>query len=279
MERPIKSIVIFTIDSLYSAIILNKILPELSKNIKLIIVSDRYKGKHGSFLKQFRKNLIKSGWNFIVYLNLIFVLHNFFIAAHYLYSRFQKLSPKLLSIKRLSKQLNIPVLKVADVNSHHTEKILTEINPDIIVSCYFDQLIRRNIFDIPKIETINFHSGSLPTYRGPFPTFWALLHGQKNFSIHAHVVEEKFDTGPTFAKCNYSPIKITSLLKLECELYRKMGEFILEFFSDFNHNNKLAVPNNGVEGYYGFPSKKDIIKMQDRGIPLYSVYDFLKEFF
>lgn len=97
-----------------------------------------------------------------------------------------------------AKERGISAIRLLVVNSNFVEQILKEIQPDIVISCYFDQLIRKNIFDIPKIETINFHSGSLPTYRGPFPTFWALLHGQKKFSIHAHVVEEKFDTGPTF---------------------------------------------------------------------------------
>ena len=273
------SIVIFTIDSLYSVIILNQILPVLRNKVALIVLSDRYKGKHGSFFKQFRKNLSRSGWSFVLYLNLIFVLHNFFIFFHNIYFKFSKTIPNFLTISYLTRKFNIPVIKIADINSHRSEKILREINPDIIISCYFDQLIKRNIYEIPKIETINFHSGSLPTYRGPFPPFWALLHGQKKFSIHAHVVEEKFDRGPTLAKCDYSPTKITSLLQLECELYREMGKFILEFLSNFNQNNKLTVHDDGTEGYYGFPSKKDIIEMKKMGIPLYNINDFLKELF
>ena len=130
MEREIRSVVFCTMDSLYSTFVLNNLSDNEYQKIKLIIVSDRYGGRRGSFLNQLHRNFYHSGLNFVIYLSYIFVIHR--ILCFFL--------PGCLTIRQLARSKNIPVLQAANINSESLISQLRELEPDLIVSCYFDQL-------------------------------------------------------------------------------------------------------------------------------------------
>ncbi|MDE7079694.1 MAG: methionyl-tRNA formyltransferase [Clostridia bacterium] len=57
------------------------------------------------------------------------------------------------------------------------------INPDIMVTCAFGQIISQEILDIPKYGVINIHASLLPKYRGSSPIQWCLVNGEMQTGI------------------------------------------------------------------------------------------------
>jgi methionyl-tRNA formyltransferase len=89
-------------------------------------------------------------------------------------------------------------------------------NPDVIVVHSMSQLLKENIFTIPKYGTINLHSSYLPEYRGPNPDFWMYYHVDLNPGVTVHYIDAGEDTGDIIYQERYGiPLGIKSPDKLD----------------------------------------------------------------
>ena len=71
---------------------------------------------------------------------------------------------------------------------------ITEIDPDLIITCYFRKIIPKKIISLTK-NIINLHPSYLPYYRGPVPTAWAILNNDKYSGFTIHEIDSGIDTG------------------------------------------------------------------------------------
>ena len=77
---------------------------------------------------------------------------------------------------------NIKVLQYDKIRLQGVED-LKVLNPDLMVTCAYGQIISQEILDIPKYGVINVHASLLPKYRGSAPIQWAILNGEKETGI------------------------------------------------------------------------------------------------
>jgi len=77
-----------------------------------------------------------------------------------------------------------PVKKVAinnNIEVYQPEKIrkeydhILEVNPDVIITCAYGQIIPKELLDAPKYKAINVHASLLPKLRGGSPLHRAIL--------------------------------------------------------------------------------------------------------
>jgi methionyl-tRNA formyltransferase len=87
-------------------------------------------------------------------------------------------------------------IEISDLKNKKTIKQLTNLNCDIIFSCY-DYLIPKEILKKIKIGGINFHPSYLPFNRGRHSTFWAIMN-KTPFGASSHWMDSKFDSGDIF---------------------------------------------------------------------------------
>ena len=101
---------------------------------------------------------------------------------------------RIKSLKEFCKQKNIPyfLMTSSDIS---LEKWVKDKNPDVIIMYSMSQLLKENIFTIPKYGTINLHPALLPKYRGPNPWFWQYYNMEKKFGITLHFIDNGEDTG------------------------------------------------------------------------------------
>ena len=99
------------------------------------------------------------------------------------------------TLRQLCYSNNIPLLKVANVNSPEFIIIVKEYDCDIFVSMSFDQIFKESLINIPRYKTINCHAGKLPFYRGRNVLNWALINDEPEFGITVHFVDSGVDTG------------------------------------------------------------------------------------
>ncbi len=92
-------------------------------------------------------------------------------------------------------RLGVPIIDLPDVNSASSVKTLTDYGCDVFVSMSFDQIMRRRMFSLPKLGTINCHAGMLPFYRGRSVLNWALINGEERIGVTVHFVDDGVDTG------------------------------------------------------------------------------------
>lgn len=86
------------------------------------------------------------------------------------------------------------------VNSKDFKKALLKLNPDIVLVGSWGEKISKEIYDIPKIATINAHPSLLPKYRGPNPYYWVIKNQETVSGVTFHLVDDGFDTGAILAQ-------------------------------------------------------------------------------
>jgi methionyl-tRNA formyltransferase len=89
----------------------------------------------------------------------------------------------------------IPVWDVTRV-SPDLMAAIGALAPDAIVSTYCRAIFPPALLAIPRHGCVNVHPGRLPQYRGPMPTFWALVNGERTCGVTLHKMDAGTDTGP-----------------------------------------------------------------------------------
>ena len=72
---------------------------------------------------------------------------------------------------------------------------LTEVEPDIIVANNWRTWLPPTIFNLPPHGTLNVHDSLLPAYAGFSPLIWALINGEPEVGVTAHLMNETLDAG------------------------------------------------------------------------------------
>jgi methionyl-tRNA formyltransferase len=120
------------------------------------------------------------------------ILSNQALEVAFIVARFETKDPVLAAI---AKKNNIPFLIHANVNSADFINLLQTYQADIFVSMSFNQILKKEIINLPKKGFINCHAGALPFYRGRNILNWALINGESHFGVTVHYIDEGIDTG------------------------------------------------------------------------------------
>jgi methionyl-tRNA formyltransferase len=80
---------------------------------------------------------------------------------------------------------------------------LRDWKPDIILGAYYARLFPPELINTARLGAINVHPGKFPRYRGPMPTPWYILNGEKTFGIGIFQIDGGIDTGPVFVEKEY----------------------------------------------------------------------------
>ncbi|MFE2295086.1 methionyl-tRNA formyltransferase [Streptomyces sp. NPDC059452] len=72
---------------------------------------------------------------------------------------------------------------------------LKEVAPDIIVANNWRTWIPPEIYNLPVHGTLNIHDSLLPAYAGFSPLIWALINGEPEVGVTAHLMDEVLDAG------------------------------------------------------------------------------------
>ena len=97
-------------------------------------------------------------------------------------------------LKKYAMERGLNVLSYEKIRRDGVEDI-KNLNPDIMVTCAYGQIISKEIIDIPKYGIINIHGSLLPKYRGASPIQWAIINGEKESGITIMQTDEGIDTG------------------------------------------------------------------------------------
>ena len=89
-------------------------------------------------------------------------------------------------------------IRVPDLHAQATIERVRSFRPDVGLSLAAP-ILKRSLFSIPRLGTINLHKGKLPLFRGMPPAFWELAQGEREVGCSVHRVEDGLDTGDLLA--------------------------------------------------------------------------------
>ncbi len=100
----------------------------------------------------------------------------------------------------LINKLKLHEIKCKSANSEEFKREILKLNADVILVGTWRERIKKEIFQLPTIATINVHPSLLPHYRGPNPYLQTILHGEKYSGLTFHLMSENYDEGPILAQ-------------------------------------------------------------------------------
>ncbi|MEQ2526435.1 methionyl-tRNA formyltransferase [Bacillaceae bacterium CLA-AA-H227] len=98
-------------------------------------------------------------------------------------------------VKVEAEKHGIPVFQPEKIRvQEELDKILA-LNPDLIVTAAFGQILPKALLDAPKLGCINVHASLLPELRGGAPMHYSIIQGKDKTGITIMYMVEKLDAG------------------------------------------------------------------------------------
>lgn len=98
------------------------------------------------------------------------------------------------AVKTEAQNLGLKVLSYNKIKNEGVDD-LKNLNPDVIVTCAYGQILSQEILDIAKYGVINIHASLLPKYRGSSPIQWAIINGETKTGVTIMKTALGVDTG------------------------------------------------------------------------------------
>ena len=96
-------------------------------------------------------------------------------------------------VKELALKHNIKVLQPKKLKNEYQDII--DLNPDVIITCAYGQILPYELLSYPKYKTINVHASLLPKLRGGAPIQRAIMDGYKKTGVTIMRTEVGMDDG------------------------------------------------------------------------------------
>ena len=96
-------------------------------------------------------------------------------------------------VKEVALRYNIPVFQPIKIRNEYDDILALE--PDLIVTCAYGQIIPKEILDYPRLGCINVHGSLLPKLRGGAPIHHAIMDGLEETGITIMYMDVSMDSG------------------------------------------------------------------------------------
>ncbi len=96
-------------------------------------------------------------------------------------------------VKKYAMLNNIVVIQLNKIKDSYDEVI--SLDPDLIVTCAYGQILPKELLEYPKFGCINVHASLLPKLRGGAPIHRAIINGYKKTGVTIMYMAEGMDNG------------------------------------------------------------------------------------
>lgn len=134
---------------------------------------------------------------------------------------------------------------------------ILDMEPDIIITAAYGQIIPSVILDYPKYGCINVHGSLLPKLRGGAPIHHAIINGDKEAGVTIMYMDKKMDAGDMISKRS-TPIKEDTILD---DLYSEISllgrDLLMETLPSIINGTNNRIKQNEDEVTFGFNITKE----------------------
>lgn len=153
-------------------------------------------------------------------------------------------------IKKIANDNNILVLQPKKIKDEYNEIIALE--PDIIITCAYGQILPQELLDYPRLGCINVHASLLPKLRGGAPIQRAIMNGDKETGITIMFMADKMDSGAIITSEKLEIGDSENYISLHNRLSLLGSELLIKTLPDIINGNITPKAQNESEVTYGF---------------------------
>ena len=173
-------------------------------------------------------------------------------------------------IKEVALKNNIKVLQPVKIKEEYQDII--NLNPDIIITCAYGQIVPEVILNAPKYGCINVHASLLPKLRGGAPIHKAIINGYKKTGITIMYMDKGMDTGDMISKTEVDITDFDTAETLHDKLQKASVPLLMETLpSIINGTNKREKQNNLEATYaYNVSREDEHVNFNDTSLNVYN---------
>jgi hypothetical protein len=163
------------------------------------------------------------------------------------------------SMAALAARPNLRVLKVVDIHARETIDDVRAFQPHVGLSLAAP-ILRRELFAIPAVGTVNLHKGKVPDYRGMPPAFWELWNDEESVGCTVHWVDDRLDTGEVAAETVVEREKYSTFRGLQLRLDEIGVELMRHVIGEIFKGMRPATPQRPGGRTYRKPTLADLAR-------------------
>ena len=246
-------IAVCTKNDLFGAIVLNRVLPELSGHDVAVFMSVRDRTELDDGIPE---------------LDLMRMVERQ-VPLDVLFPLLDERDPvpgRMLTPKQAAARAGCPLTLVHDMRPEGGTAAIEAFGAELILSVRFSYLFKRSTIAQAQRGIINVHPGPLPGYRGLYAPFWQMLRGHDVLRCTVHLVDAGIDTGPVLSIEEVMLVPGRSLFWHATQLYLAGADRALGYIAD---GLPAPVPQDGaLAGQNGFPAPAEFARFQAMGFSL-----------
>lgn len=162
---------------------------------------------------------------------------------------------KYSPIKELAIKNNIEIFQPEKIRKDF-QRVL-DVNPDIIVTCAYGQIIPNELLNAPKYKAINVHASLLPKLRGGAPIHHAIIDGYNETGITIMYMNEKMDEGNIITQEKIKIEDTDNVGTLHDKLSVLGSKLLIETIPSIFEGTNESVVQNNEEATYGYVIKRE----------------------
>jgi methionyl-tRNA formyltransferase len=108
------------------------------------------------------------------------------------------------ALSTVARKLGIPVESIAHANHADFIREYGALSPDLTILLDAGSILNKRILAVPRMGTINLHTGLLPRYKGMNTAFHSLLEGAVDIGCTVHEVIPEIDAGRILGQCKFA---------------------------------------------------------------------------
>ena len=158
-------------------------------------------------------------------------------------------------IKEVALKNNIICFQPVKIREDYNN--ILELNPDIIVTCAYGQIIPKEILDFPRLGCINVHASLLPKLRGGAPIHKSIIDGYDKTGITIMYMDEKMDSGDIISQSETIITDTDNLESVHDRLSLMGSELLLDTLPSIIEGSNNRIKQKEEEVTYAWNIKRE----------------------
>ena len=158
-------------------------------------------------------------------------------------------------IKKIALENNIRILQPVKIREEYEDII--NLNPDIIITCAYGQIIPEVILNNPRLGCINVHASLLPKLRGGAPIHKAIIYGYEKTGITIMYMDKGMDTGDMISKVEVKIEDNDTAETLHDKLQKVSVPLLMETLPMIINGTNKREKQNNEEATYAYNVSRD----------------------
>lgn len=178
-------------------------------------------------------------------------------------------------VKECAIKHNIPLFQPERIRNDY-ENIMA-LNPDLIVTAAYGQIVGMKLLNSPKYRSINVHASLLPKYRGGAPIHAAIKNGDSYTGVTIMYMEKAMDAGDILGT-----VKVPILDTDDCgSMFEKLSlagrDLLLEVIPNLIDGKITPIKQNESDATFAYNVTKEEEKL-DFNLPARSVFNHIRAY-